>query len=106
MGASAASSAAAKARPSPPASAAASAAPEPVASSPTPATSISAAASAAAPGPAAPYKPDTQRYAWLGDDRDFPKPDASLETRFPTPPGYARVKVEAGSFAEWLRSLP
>lgn len=49
---------------------------------------------------------DSKRYAWLASDRDFPKPDASLEARFPTPPGYVRVKVERGSFAEWLRGLP
>jgi hypothetical protein len=71
-----------------------------------PATSISAAPSAATAPSAAPFAPDPHRYPWLADDRDFPKPDGSLETRFPTPPGYARVKVEAGSFAEWLRSLP
>jgi hypothetical protein len=62
----------------------------------------SASAAAATP----PYVPDVQHYAWLGDDRDFPKPDATLEARFPTPPGYQRVQVEPGSFAEWLRSLP
>jgi hypothetical protein len=54
----------------------------------------------------APFVPDPQHYAWLADDRDFPKPDATLETRFPPPPGYKRVKVDPGSFAEWLRSLP
>jgi hypothetical protein len=72
------------------------------------ATSAFASPSAApsAEAPAAPFVADTQRYAWLADDRDFPKPDASLEQRFPTPPGYKRVKVEAGSFAEWLRGLP
>lgn len=52
------------------------------------------------------YSPDAKRYPWLADERDFPKPDASLETRFPVPPGYKRVKVEPGSFAEWLRGLP
>jgi hypothetical protein len=56
--------------------------------------------------PAAPFVADSKRYPWLADDRDFPKPDASLESRFPTPPGYQRVKVAAGSFAEWLRDLP
>jgi hypothetical protein len=104
-----ASSAAARATVAPVASSAPSAAAEPVASATAPSTSISAAASAgsaAASAPAAPFKPDPQRYAWLADDRDFPKPDASLETRFAAPPGYARVKVEPGSFAEWLRSLP
>jgi hypothetical protein len=86
------------------------------ASAPTPAVaaslsaSISAASAAgsasAAPVPAAPYVPDAKRYPWLADGKDFPIPDASLETRFPTPPGYSRVKVEPGSFAEWLRGLP
>jgi hypothetical protein len=89
-----------------PASAAPNAAPEAATSVAAPATSISAAASAGTPPASAPFKPDTQRYAWLAGDRDFPKPDASLETRFPAPPGYTRAKAEAGSFAEWLRSLP
>lgn len=80
-----------------------------------PVTSVSAAASAAAAPsadaatqtpPSQPFAPGAKAYAWLGGDRDFPKPDATLEQRFPTPPGYKRVKVEAGSFAEWLRSLP
>jgi hypothetical protein len=56
--------------------------------------------------PPAAYAPDAKRYPWLADERDFPKPDASLETRFPVPPGYRRVKAEPGSFAEWLRGLP
>jgi hypothetical protein len=67
-----------------------------------PAPSGSAAAAATPP----PVAPDPKRYAWLNDPGDFPKPEASLESRFPTPPGYARVKVEPGSFAEWLRGLP
>jgi hypothetical protein len=76
-----------------------------------PITSISSATPGPPPSsePAAanvPFVADAKRYAWLGDDRDFPKPDASLEQRFATPPGYTRVKVEPGSFAEWLRSLP
>jgi hypothetical protein len=66
----------------------------------------SAAPVGSATAAAAPFVTDTKRYAWLADDRDFPKPDASLEQRFPTPPGYQRVKVPAGSFAEWLRFLP
>ena len=71
------------------------------------ATSISAVASASAPPtPSTPFTPDPKRYPGLGDTREFPKPDATLEARVPTPPGYARVRVEAGSFAEWLRSLP
>ncbi len=77
----------------------------------TAATSASAAPSASVAGSAVPtakepFVPDPKRYPWLADDRDFPKPDASLEERFPTPPGYKRVKVPPGSFSEWLRSLP
>jgi len=49
---------------------------------------------------------DAKVYPWLVDDRELPKPEASLEARFPAPPGYKRVKVDAGSFAEWLRGLP
>lgn len=67
------------------------------------APAVSAAPSAA---PAGPWTPDPKRYAWLASERDFPKPDSSLEDRFPVPPGYKRVPVEAGSFAEWLRTLP
>ena len=77
---------------------AASAAPTPLASA--------SGSPAADPVAAAPFVPDPKRYPWLGDERDFPKPDASLEQRFPTPPGYTRVKVVAGSFSEWLRTLP
>lgn len=84
-----------------PPSASASVAP-PASASATPAPSASADVAT----PAQPYAPDTKRYAWLSDDRDFPKPDSSLEQRFPAPPGYKRVAVEAGSFAEWLRGLP
>jgi hypothetical protein len=74
-----------------------------------PASVSAAASSAAAPPPETPrppYEPNVARYAWLADDRDFPKPDSSLEERFPAPPGYKRVAVEPGSFAEWLRGLP
>jgi hypothetical protein len=67
---------------------------------------VSPSASADAVAPPLPYTPDVKRYAWLSDERDFPKPDSSLEQRFPAPPGYKRVAVESGSFAEWLRSLP
>jgi uncharacterized protein DUF4846 len=84
------------------------------------ATSANASASAALPSampnaapapsaeapPKAAYEADPKRYAWLADGRDFPKPDSSLEERFPAPPGYKRVKVAPGSFAEWLRGLP
>jgi len=78
----------------------------PATSSDTAATaSASGSLSGAAPIADAPYAPDTRRYAWLGDDREVPKPSASLEQRFATPPGYRRVNVEPGSFAEWLRGL-
>jgi len=50
---------------------------------------------------------EAQRYRWLGaDNLKFPAPVDSLQTRFPTPPGYQRVAVAPGSFAEWLRGLP
>ncbi len=69
------------------------------------APSASAAASSEAQAKP-PFVADAKRYPWLADDRDFPKPDSSLEERFPTPPGYKRVKVPPGSFSEWLRTLP
>lgn len=77
-------------------------------SAPAPSTALSASA---APAPSAEpsgaaYAADPKTYPWLADDRDFPKAEASLEARFPAPPGYKRVKVEPGSFGEWLRSLP
>jgi hypothetical protein len=51
--------------------------------------------------------PDAHRYRWLAaDNLKFPAPVDSLQTRFPTPPGYQRVAVAPGSFAEWLRGLP
>lgn len=99
--------------PSPSQSSAPPAAPSPSApSSATEATSItavevaSAAPAASAEAPRPPYVADTKRYPWLADERDFPKPDSSLEARFAAPPGYKRVAVEPGSFAEWLRELP
>jgi hypothetical protein len=98
-------SGAAPAGASPTPSAAVSAAP--VAGEAPAAASISAVAAAGAPpAPGTPFSPDPKRYPWLGDTREYPKPDATLEARFPAPPGYTRVKVDAGSFAEWLRSLP
>lgn len=100
-GSAASASVAAEPAPAPPATASVA----PLASVAPAAASISAAASGA-PSPSTPFTPDPKRYPWLGDSREFPKPDATLEARFPAPPGYARVKVEAGSFAEWLRSLP
>ena len=50
---------------------------------------------------------DPHRYRWLAAaNLKFPAPVDSIEARFPTPPGYTRVPVSAGSFAEWLRGLP
>jgi Domain of unknown function (4846) len=51
--------------------------------------------------------PDAHRYRWLAaDNLKFPAAVDSLQTRFPPPPGYQRVAVAPGSFAEWLRDLP
>ena len=72
----------------------------------------SAAPTAATPGADAGKRgsasaPDARRYRWLGaDNLKYPAPVDSLEARFPTPPGYQRVAVAAGSFGEWLRGLP
>jgi hypothetical protein len=92
----------------PPPSAVATPSTRPPSSDGAPSASVGASSAAPAPSaaPAAPFAPDAKRYPWLADGKDFPAPDASLETRFPTPPGYTRVKVEPGSFAEWLRGLP
>ena len=97
----------------------------PSSSEPAPASSVTASASAIAaasapralnvdagsPDASAPAasgsKPDPHRYRWLGaDNLKFPAAVDSLEARFPTPPGYTRVAVTPGSFAEWLRGLP
>jgi Domain of unknown function (4846) len=52
-------------------------------------------------------QPDAHRYRWLGaDNLKFPAAVDTLEARFPAPPGYVRVAVTPGSFAEWLRGLP
>lgn len=81
--------------------------PAAVASAPAMPSRVAANPKAEATGPASPaYTPDAQRYAWLGSERTVPKAVASLEQRFPTPPGYVRVKVEPASFAHWLRTLP
>jgi hypothetical protein len=70
------------------------------------APSAAAPSTAAAKGPSGPA-PDARRYRWLGaDNLKYPAAVDSLEARFPTPPGYQRVKVEPGSFGEWLRALP
>ena len=46
-------------------------------------------------------------YGWLSDERaKYPPATESLLSRFETPPGYERVKVEPGSFGAWLRTLP
>ncbi len=51
--------------------------------------------------------PDPKRYPWLGDkDRPMPAAQTTLAASVPTPPGYQRVKLEAGSFGAWLRDLP
>ena len=42
------------------------------------------------------------RYAWLPAGQKI----APLEHRLAPPPGFERVPVERGSFAEWLRGLP
>lgn len=91
----------------------------PAAAKPTASASASAAveaasAAASTPAPSASAPPaespaplDPKRYAWLSDkSQDFPPAVDSLSTRFPSPPSYARVKVAAGSFGEWLRGLP
>jgi hypothetical protein len=57
--------------------------------------------------PPHPPPPNPRRYRWLGaEGLKYPAPVESLEARFPTPPGYQRVAVTAGSFGEWLRGLP
>ena len=77
----------------------------------------SSAGSAAPPGdagtaPDAPNKTPSAAcsprcYRWLlVETPKFPAPVDSLQERFPTPPGYQRVPVAPGSFAEWLRGLP
>ncbi len=62
-------------------------------------TAIVAIAAMACAGPAADAAP---RYPWRGD---VPA-TATLAERVPPPPGFARVPVEVGSFAAWLRALP
>jgi hypothetical protein len=50
---------------------------------------------------------EQKKYPWFGlEGANVPKPVDNLETRFPPPPDYKRVAVEAGSFGEWLRTLP
>jgi hypothetical protein len=69
------------------------------------------AAASAEPKPAAkssePLRPAADRYAWLASEAGKAlQVDGSLESRISPPPGYARVRVEPGSFSEWLRGLP
>jgi hypothetical protein len=45
-------------------------------------------------------------YAWLGDGTKAPKVEETLEARFPVEAGFARVAVEPGSMAAFLRTLP
>lgn len=58
------------------------------------------AESAAAPTPAS-----TVTYPWL-ETPNAPPVDGSLLTRIPPPPGYTRLAVPPGSFAEFVRNLP
>lgn len=89
-----------------PASGSAAAASAQVLQTPSATPTSSAAAAPSAEASAQPFVADPKTYAWLADERDFPKPDASLEERFPAPPGYKRVAVAPGSFGAWLRGLP
>jgi hypothetical protein len=65
-----------------------------------------AACVAPPPGVPHPVPIDPQIYPWLADWDGDPPPTASLETVFPTPPGFARVEADPGSFGAWLRGLP
>jgi Domain of unknown function (4846) len=59
------------------------------------------------PGGLATRTIDPHRYRWLAaGNLKFPAPVASVEARFPAPPGYQRVAATPGSFGEWLRGLP
>jgi hypothetical protein len=49
----------------------------------------------------------TEGYPWFdGTKQDIPRPDTSLEERFPTESGFSRVKLESHSFGAFLRNLP
>ena len=48
---------------------------------------------------------DARAYGWATEIGELP-PSTTLETRFPAPVGHARAKVDASSFAGWLRGLP
>jgi hypothetical protein len=74
---------------------------------PSASTLTTSEADAAPPAPAPTTTPDPKRYTWLDDkSSEFPAAVDTLEARFATPSGAARVPVEAGSFGEWLRNLP
>ncbi len=50
---------------------------------------------------------DQKAYPWLSDDSvSYPKAIQTLHARFPTPEGFARIKVDEGSLGGWLRELP
>ncbi len=55
---------------------------------------------------AAKTPPDPKRYPWLEDGTKHPPAEGSLVDRFAAPAGFTRVKVAAGSFGEYLRTLP
>jgi hypothetical protein len=97
--------------------------PEPSAKPSAPPTSASSSPAASAPAPSAPASTtpaapapsessartptSPTSYAWLATEPGKALAvDGTLETRIKPPPGYARVRVEPGSFGEWLRSLP
>jgi len=88
---------------------AASARPEPTHADGPAVTSAAPAVSArAAPPPAEHKRPiDRKAYAWLTTPGGHaPAPVDTLEARFPTPRGFSRVRLSAGSFGAWLRGLP
>jgi hypothetical protein len=59
---------------------------------------------------AADTKADTQAaapvYPWIEDGTAVPEEGRTLKSAFDTPPGFARVPLEPGSFGHWLRHLP
>lgn len=72
------------------------------ATTPSPPPRVPPSSATAAPAKAAPSW--TRGYAWL--DGSAIKSAGSLEARFPTEPGFTRVRVEDGSFPAFLRTLP
>lgn len=88
-----------KPRPAPPPSVSAAPPPAPAAPAPPPSASSEPATAASAP--------PEQAYAWLRSEAGKALAiDGTLESRIKPPPGYTRVRLEAGSFGAWLRSLP